>query len=324
MPARALAALWAGRRSRIALLCALCALPVLGGGWLLLRHSRFVAVEHVSVRGAHGPQAAAIEAALRSAAHGMSTLDVQSGRLMAAVSSFPVVRAVRLHPSFPHGLRIDVVEQPAVAALLVHGSRTAVAADGVVLGPALLSPSLPTLAGWREPVPGARLHDATLLEALRVLGAAPGPVRHFLTRVYGDSKRGLLVVMSSGLLAYFGDGTRPHAKWDSLVRVLADSSSAGASYVDVRVPEHPAAGFPGGVAPGAGASESGEAAHATTESTIAALAAKLSAGTGEGLAGAKATEEASASSGEAEASTSSEGEEESPAPPSESASTEGG
>ena len=34
--------------------------------------------------------------------------------------------------------------------------------------------------------------------------------------------------MHSGLLAYFGDATRPHAKWLSLARVLADPGAAGA------------------------------------------------------------------------------------------------
>ena len=69
----------------------------------------------------------------------MSTLDVNRGALRAAVASFPVVRAVRAVPSFPHGLRIEVTEQLPVAALTIDGARTAVAADGVVLGPALLS-----------------------------------------------------------------------------------------------------------------------------------------------------------------------------------------
>jgi len=69
-----------------------------------------------------------------------------------------------------------------------------------------------------------------------------------VARVYTDSN-GLTVAMRNGLLAYFGDATRPHAKWLSLARVLADPGSAGASYVDVRVAEHPAAGFPSGAPP---------------------------------------------------------------------------
>ncbi|HEY4812622.1 MAG TPA: hypothetical protein VIH71_16355, partial [Solirubrobacteraceae bacterium] len=109
---------------------------------------------------------------------------------------------------------------------------------------------------------------------------------------------------------YFGDATRPHAKWLSLARVLADSSSAGASYVDVRVPGHPAAGFPAGVLPPSASANTATATGepvANTESTIASLAAGLTNGTavsssGEPPAGSAAAETAagssSASSGE--------------------------
>ena len=122
------------RRLRIALLTVLVALPLFAGGWVLLRKSSFTAVEHVEVSGLHGPQARTIEAALNGAASHMSTLDVHSAALGAAVASFPVVSAVRAIPRFPHGLRIEVTEQLPVAALTIAGQRTAVAADGVVLG----------------------------------------------------------------------------------------------------------------------------------------------------------------------------------------------
>ena len=52
--------------------------------------------------------------------------------------------------------------------------------------------------------------------------------------------------MRNGLLVYFGDATRPHAKWLSLADVLADPSSAGASYVDVRLPVAPRRRLPRG------------------------------------------------------------------------------
>src|SRR5712691_6833679 len=160
----------------------------------------------------------------------MSTLDVRPGTLRAAVAPFRVVREVRATASFPHGLRIHVIEQLPVAALTVGGSRTAVAADGVVLGPGLLSSTLPSLSGSYEPPLGQRLSNATLLAPLAVLGAAPAAMSKQLARVY-NGPQGLTVAMRNGLLAYFGDATRPHAKWLSLARVLADSSSAGASYV---------------------------------------------------------------------------------------------
>ncbi len=269
------------RRLRIALLALLIALPLLAGGWLLLRKSSFVTVEHVHVSGVQGADASAIEAALAGAAQHMSTLDLHTAALRAAVASFPVVRSIRAIPSFPHGLRIDVVEQLPVAAVTVGGERTALAADGVVLGPALLSGSLPALSeSAAEASVGRRLHDSTLLGTLAVLGDAPAPLAREVKRVY-TGLEGLTLAMRNGLLVYFGDASLPHAKWLSLARVLADPSSAGAAYVDVRLPERPAAGFADGVAPGTGATGT-EGGSVSDPSTAAELAAGLTAAVGGG------------------------------------------
>ena len=279
-----IAAVWQRRHARLALVGVLLALVVLAGGWLLLRDSSFVAVQKVQVSGVHGPQAAAIDAALVQAAHRMSTLDVNSAALRAAVAPFHLVREVRAVASFPHALRIEVVEALPVATLLAGGVRTAVAADGVVLGPVLISGSLPTLNVAFEPAPGARVSGTALLESLTLLGAAPAPLAGLITSV-APGARGLTVGMRNGLTIYFGNASRPHAKWLSLVRVLAYASSAGAAYDDVRLPSRPAAGFPGGVAPNAagtsetGASPSSSELATSSESTIAALAAGLSAAT---------------------------------------------
>ncbi|HEX3434376.1 MAG TPA: cell division protein FtsQ/DivIB [Solirubrobacteraceae bacterium] len=300
------------RRLRIALLVALIATPLLAGGWLWLRGSSLVAVRHVRVTGVHGAQAHAIEAALSSAAHGMTTLDVHSGALRSAVAAYPLVSSLKISTSFPHTMSIRVIEQPAVAVLTVAGAKTAVAADGVVLGPSLASGSLPTVSGASLPALGQQVRDGTLRSALAALGAAPAPLLEQVTRAYSSSK-GLTLAMHSGLLVYFGDGTRPHAKWQSLARVLADSSSAGASYVDVRVPERPAAGFPGGVAPTPSSGEA-EASGTTTsggaESTES-LAEKLSTAAGGGSTTAAPTGSAQAEAeekGEAETSAPSNGE----------------
>jgi len=301
LPAALLRALSAHRRLRIGVLACLVSLPLLAGGWIWLRHSSFVAVQRVRVSGVHGAEAKAIETALTAAARHMSTLDVNLRALRAAVAPFPVVREVHATGNPPHGLSIHVAEQPPVAALLAGGTRTAVAADGVVLGPALLSGGLPTLAGSTAAAAGSRVADRGLLGALTVLGAAPGPFAKVVARVFTGSS-GLTVTMRNGLLAYFGDASRPHAKWLSLARVLADSSSAGASYVDVRVPEHPAAGgFASGAGPAAaGASEPGAAGSgalgsgAGSEGTISAIAERLA-----GPKGSGASEPASGASPEA-------------------------
>jgi cell division protein FtsQ len=270
-----LSAIASRRRVRIAAICLIVALPVLGGGWLWLRHSSLVTVEHVRITGVHGPQAHAIETALRDAAKGMSTLDAKPAALQAAVSRFPAVSDVRAIPSFPHSMRIEVSQLPPVAVLLVGGTRTAVGADGTVLGPSLLSSSLPAVVDDVAPGTGARIANTLVLQALAVLGTAPAALDRLAARAY-FGPRGLTVAMRNGLLVYFGDATRPHAKWLSLASVLADKSSAGATYVDVRLPGRPAAGFPPGAAPShTEEAAKGESQQGKSESTIAALAAGL-------------------------------------------------
>jgi cell division protein FtsQ len=211
-------------------------------GWVWLRSSSFVSVERVHILGVKGPDAVRIDAALRRAALRQSTLDSSVAALRGAVADFPVVRSVNMSTSFPHTMTIRVAEQLPVAALSDGASRTAVAGDGVVLGPSLLSTSLPVLSGPAVlPLPGTLVRASSLRSYLVVLGAAPGSLDHLVTRAY-EGQEGLTLQMRDGLLVYFGDDSRPHAKWFALARVLADPSSAGSRYVDVRLPERPAAG----------------------------------------------------------------------------------
>ncbi len=307
--ARALGSLWAlaraHRRVRIALIAALVALPLLGGGWLWLRNSSLVAVSKVRIVGAHGVDAASIEAALTQAAKGMTTLDVQPGKLRAAVASYPVVGAIAAHASFPHTLTIDVDEQPPVAALTIGGAATAVAADGVVLGPSHVSSSLPTLPVTAPLNVGERVGSPALLGALRVLGAAPAPLAREVQAAY-DGAKGLTIVLRGGVRAYFGDASSPHAKWLALARVLADPSSAGASYVDVRVPERPAAGFPPGTAPPAPNGAQGEAEAGSTSPASSESSQALAEGLSSAVGGGSSTATSSPSTSEHEQSSTSE------------------
>jgi cell division protein FtsQ len=271
---------WQRPRARVALIAVAIALPVLAGAWLWFRSSPFAAVQRVTIVGVSGYDAAAVEADLERAAHGMSTLDVSDGALRASVAPLGIVRELRATASFPHTLRIQVVEQLPVANLTAAGVHTAVAADGVVLGPGLLSSALPSISASVVPAPGHHVSGANVLAELAVLGAAPAPLARHVERVFTGAK-GITVAMRNGLQVYFGDDWRALAKWLSLARVLADPSSAGASYIDVRLPSHPAAGFPAGVTPpDAATNATGTSTELTagTESAIAALAAALPGG----------------------------------------------
>ncbi len=289
----------AHRRLRIALIAAVAILALAAAGWQLARHTSLTAVEQVQVSGltsVPGANSGQIETALRGAARGMSTLGVSQSALRATVAQYPIVREVRARAKFPHGLRIEVFEQPPVAVLVAGGARTAVAADGVVLGPSYLSSALPqvnaaaaaaattttTVTGHAKPAatlpaPGRSVTEGVLLDELALLGAAPGPLAREAMHVYMGSK-GLTVALRGGLLAYFGDATMAHAKWISLARVLASPTSAGAAYVDVRLPERPAAGWaPGTTRPGTGSVEGESSSVGADPNTAAELAAGLDA-----------------------------------------------
>lgn len=295
----ALRFVWSRRGLRWAALALVLAAALLSGGWLGLRHSSLAAVRQVRITGVHGPEAGAIDAALTRAARRMSTLDLHPRALRAAVAPFTVVREVQATASFPHTVRIRVIEQPPVAALEARGTRTAIAADGVVLGPALLSRSLPTVTASTAPAPGRRTGDAGLGEALTVLGAAPAQLAGLLARAYSGPE-GVTVAMRNGLTAYFGDASRPHAKWLALALVLGSERATGASYVDVRVPARPAAGFaPGSAPPGAlggSSSSSGGEGMASPQTTPGALAEGLAAAVPEGGARTGASGEAGSAS----------------------------
>jgi cell division protein FtsQ len=308
---------WERRPLRIALIAVLVAIPLLAGGWWLARHTALTRVEHVRIDGlqaVHGASSGAIEAALMGAVHNMSTLDVQPSALRAAVASYPIVRSVGVHASFPHELRIEVLEQPPVAELAVDGVRTAVAADGIVLGPNYLSSSLPLLnagkAAAASPLPavGHSVRGGSLLQALSVLGAAPPALARAVTNVYSGSK-GLTLELRGGLLAYFGDGTRAHAKWIALTRVLADPSSTGAAYIDVRLPERSAAGF----APGTTRPDTSSSENEPSSASDPATAAELAAGLDTAVSGGSSTSTSSGTGSAGSSSSSSE-----PPPPGES------
>jgi cell division protein FtsQ len=214
-------------------------LALLGGGWLWLRDSSLVAVRQVSVSGLNGPDAPRVRAALQDAARDMTTLHVRGGQLTTAVEPFPAVRAVEAHADFPHRLRIVVHEQAAVGAIAAGSQRVAIAADGTILR-GTSTRGLPAIA-MSVSLGGDRLEDRAALRAATLLAAAPGPLRAKIGRVY-LGRRGLTVPLQNGPVLYFGGADRLSAKWTAATAVLADRTSAGATYVDLRLPELPAAG----------------------------------------------------------------------------------
>jgi cell division protein FtsQ len=227
------------RPPRRAALVALVALVLAAGAWMWLRDSSLVAVRNVTVTGVSGPQAQRVRTALAVAARDMTTLHVRLDALRTAVEPYPVVRNLEAKADFPHGLRIVVHEHVAVGALTSAGRRLPVAADGTILRDTPAD-GLPAIAARRDPGTETVL-DAQTKRFVAFLAAAPGPLRARVARVY-LGPRGLTAPLTDGPVLYFGDSHRLAAKWAAATRVLADASSRGATYLDLRLPERPAAG----------------------------------------------------------------------------------
>lgn len=217
----------------------------LAGGYLWLRDSSVVAVRRVFITGISSSQEARVREALRSAALDMTTLHVRADHLRAAVAPYASVADLRADAEFPDRLSIEVVERRPAALLLVGGERVPVSAGGLLLRGVSPGAGIPALHLSRMPA-GPRLEDHRARAAVSVLAAAPAELRGRIEQAdWGD--RGLQLELRDGPTLVFGSQARMRAKWIAAARVLADSSAAGATYIDARLPEWTAAGGVGPV-----------------------------------------------------------------------------
>jgi cell division protein FtsQ len=219
---------------------ALAVFVLLVAGGLWLRDSSLVAVDKVTVTGLSGPQAGRIAGQLESAARDMTTLHVRGDQLRAVTQPYPVVKDVRVSTDFPHGLRIDVVENTPVAAISVNGSKTPVTADGKIIRGASQS-DLPIVPLKVAPA-GASVVDSTAKHAIAALAAAPEALRARVTRTSSTHDGGLTLQLRDGPDLRFGGADRLAAKWAAATAILASGQASGATYLDLRYPERPAAG----------------------------------------------------------------------------------
>lgn len=253
-----------------ALAVTLALLALAGGGWVWLRNSSLVAVQRVTIVGVSGRDAHAIRAALSSAAHNMTTLDVKMSALRTAVAPYPVVKHLHVSTSFPHRMRIEVVEQVPVAMISAAGVSVAVSADGTLLHGTSLPGSLPTIA---LPVsPGGTRVSGSTLQVVRLLAAAPYQLLPKVSQASDSGTHGLEAQLRNGPELYFGSDDDLGAKWTAAAAVLADSGSAGSDYIDVTVASRPAAGAGSDTAsssPSASSQDGTAGAPSTSGSTAA-------------------------------------------------------
>lgn len=209
-------------------------------GWL--RDSSLVAVERVTVTGLATRDAAEMRAALVAAGRRMTTLHVREDELELALQRYPAVRGVEAAADFPDRLVVRVVERRPVATVSTSsGAAVPVAADGTLLRRARRG-AAPALVRAEGSLTGERLRDRGARTLVGVLGAAPAPLVERAVQARRDGARGVVVSLRRGPEIFFGRPDRLAAKWAAAARVLATPAARGASYVDVRLPDRPAAG----------------------------------------------------------------------------------
>jgi cell division protein FtsQ len=221
-----------------ALVIALIALVVLGGGWLWLRDSPLVSVDHVTVTGVHGPDSTAIRTALTRTATGMTTLDVDAGTLRSVVTPFPAVASIAIHAHPPHGMTIAVSMNTAVAGARYGGQSVAIAADGTLLN-GVSTHHVPTIR--LSGPPAGRTVSHSIRSQVTLAATIPPALLSHVADIW-SGPRGLSARLRHGPDLYFGSDQRLVAKWAAISRVLADPASAGATYLDATVPERVGAG----------------------------------------------------------------------------------
>ena len=215
-------------------------------GWLWFRDSSFAAVERVTITGSGSSEQAQVRAALETAAMDMTTLHVDEEGLERAVEPFSSVAGLRIRPDFPHDLRIEVIEHEPVATLKTGGSSVPTTGGGLLLD-GVRAAGVPLVA-TKAPLRGRHVSDERTLAALRVAAAAPPELRERSARVfYGPG--GMRLELRDGPELIFGSDGHARAKWIAAARVLSESSAAGATYLDLRVPKLVAAGGVGPIEP---------------------------------------------------------------------------
>jgi cell division protein FtsQ len=157
------------------------------------------------------------------------------------VADYPVVRSITAQGVFPHKLRIEVQLNLPVAVLQTPAGRKPVAADGLLLPDVPVASGLPVLR-TNATLPAKRVTSGAAFDLVRVVGLAPEPLRARVASVGFKPGTGIVAKLTAGPDLIFGDTSRLPAKWMAAARVLSAAGARGATYIDLRLPERPAAG----------------------------------------------------------------------------------
>ena len=207
----------------------------------------FAAVEQVVVTGSGSSEGAQVRAALEAAGAGMSTLHVDEERApRRRRAPSPRSPTCASRTDFPHTLRIEVVEHRAGR----RSSRRTASRSPPRAAGCCSRASAPTTSRSSARPAAARGPRAGPARARGPAGRGRGAARAARARRAPVLRPGRDPARPARRARTSCSATRaPRAeKWRAAARVLADDSSAGATYLDLRVPGLVAAGGVGPLA----------------------------------------------------------------------------
>lgn len=235
-----------GRALRRLAAIAFVAAALAAGYFLWFEDSSLVAVDTVEVVGLDrsSPRSARMREALVAAGQGLSTLDLDRGRLREALEPYPEVRSIEAETSFPGSLTVTVELHRPVARIGEGEEAVGVAADGTVLPPSSIADvDLPLMPLAEPPERGSLRGPA--LEQVQVLGGAPEELLSVSETTEYREETGPVVVLGGGIELRFGDPDRAAEKWTAAAAVLTDPELQRLDYVDVSSPRRPSVGGEG-------------------------------------------------------------------------------
>lgn len=227
-----------------ALLIALVLAALCAGVYMLVRDSSLVQVEEVRVTGLSGHFDKNAKAAVTAAATAMTTMNFDKAKIEAAAAQFVDVASVEVTTDFPHAATINVSTRRPVVIARINGRALTLSQDGEIFTPTHAIAGVPKIDVPGKIV-GNRVVSGKAHQAVLVLGGAPDILLRKVEQV-SWGKLGIVVSLKNGADLYFGDGQGAKTKWKDAAAVLASEKSAGAAYLDLRVPGRVAVGGIGG------------------------------------------------------------------------------
>jgi len=213
------------------------------GAYFIARQTGIFALDRIEVAGAPPATAASIRSALRAYV-GKSLVRFDRRSASRQLAAVPEVADARFDRDFPHTLRVHVRLERPVAVLRRGADAWLVSSSARVLDQLDKRP-YPKLPRIWLPATAEISVNATLagLGAKGVAAVAPLRPLHLageVRQVLADDGR-LTLVLSSGTELRLGDSGDLRLKLSIAKQILP--LTAGATYVDVSVPERPVAGY---------------------------------------------------------------------------------